>query len=242
MLDGKAAIPLYVQLMEQLQEDIVSGKYQPGERLQTENEMAKSYGISIITVRTAVGALIEKGLVERKQGKGTFVTKPKYTRDIKKLQSFSEMCISMGLNPGGRMLENKLVELESGTAEKLGQEPGTQGVYISRIRYASGEPVAVESNYFPIGYAFLLNESFDDNSLFACIKERMKVSIARSEKRIEICRATTKEATLLDIKKGDPLLYIRSIAYTGDNQPVYEGKQLINGERFSLYVYESVEL
>lgn len=242
MLDGKAAIPLYVQLMDQLQEQIVSGTYQPGERLQTENEMAKTYGVSIITVRSAVSALIEKGLVERKQGKGTFVTKPKYTRDIKKLQSFSEMCKSMGLKPGGKMLENKLVVLEPGTAEKFGQEAGSQGIYISRIRYADGEPVAVESNYFPIGFAFLLNESFDDNSLFACIKERAQISIARSEKRIEICHATAREATHLGISKGAPLLYIRSIAYTSGNQPVYEGKQLINGERFSLYVYESTEL
>ena len=51
MLDGKAAIPLYVQLEEQIQEKILSGIYQPGEKLQTEGEMAKTYGVSIITVR-----------------------------------------------------------------------------------------------------------------------------------------------------------------------------------------------
>ena len=53
--------------------------------------MAKEYGVSIITVRNAIGALIKKGLVERKQGKGTFISKPKYTRNMKKLQSFSDM-------------------------------------------------------------------------------------------------------------------------------------------------------
>lgn len=67
----------------------------------TEAEMAKEYGVSLITVRKAVGSLMEKGLVVRKQGKGTFVTKPKYSRNMKKLQSFTEMCEQMGVKPGG---------------------------------------------------------------------------------------------------------------------------------------------
>lgn len=242
MLDGKAATPLYVQLMEQLQDKILSGEYQQGEKLQTEGEMVKAYGVSIITVRNAIGGLIERGLVERKQGKGTFVTKPKYTRDIRKIQGFSEMCTSMGLKPGGKMLENKLLVPDDKTAEKLGQEKGSQAVFISRLRFADDEPVAIESNYFPIEYAFLLNEVFDNNSLFTCLKEHKQTAVTRSEKRIEICHATPKEAALLKVSKGAPLLYIRSVAYSSDNQPIYAGKQLINGERFSFYVCESTEL
>ena len=71
-------------LMKQIEEKIRCGVYQPGERLQSESEMAKSFGVSIITVRSAVSGLVEKGLVEKKQGKGTFVTKPKFSRNILK--------------------------------------------------------------------------------------------------------------------------------------------------------------
>ena len=83
MLDGKTVTPLYVQLMNQIEEKIRCGVYQPGERLQSESEMAKTFGVSIITVRSAVSGLVEKGLVEKKQGKGTFVSKPKFTKDMK---------------------------------------------------------------------------------------------------------------------------------------------------------------
>ena len=79
MLDGKAVTPLYVQLMTEIEAKIMKGVYQPGERLQSESEMAKTFGVSIITVRNAVSALVDKGLVEKKQGKGTFVSKPKFT-------------------------------------------------------------------------------------------------------------------------------------------------------------------
>ena len=88
--------PLYVQLMSEIEKDINSGIYKPGDRIMTESELAKTYGVSLITVRKAMGSLMEKGLVVRKQGKGTFVTKPKFSRNMKKLQSFSEMCVQMG--------------------------------------------------------------------------------------------------------------------------------------------------
>ena len=73
MLNSSAAVPLYVQLKEKIEQKISDGEYKPGEKLQTEGEMAKSFGVSIITVRKAVSELVEKGLVEKKQGKGTFV-------------------------------------------------------------------------------------------------------------------------------------------------------------------------
>ena len=72
-LNGNAVSPLYVQLMEDLEAKICDGTFAPGERLLSENEMAKRYGVSIITVRKAALALEEKGLVEKRQGKGTFV-------------------------------------------------------------------------------------------------------------------------------------------------------------------------
>ena len=58
MLDGKAVTPLYVQLMTEIEAKIMKGVYQPGERLQSESEMAKTFGVSIITVRNAVSALV----------------------------------------------------------------------------------------------------------------------------------------------------------------------------------------
>ena len=132
MLDGKAVTPLYVQLMTEIEAKIMKGVYQPGERLQSESEMAKTFGVSIITV----SALVDKGLVEKKQGKGTFVSKPKFTKDIKKLQSFTEMCEHMGMKSGGRMLENKLIVADEKTRNLLGL-----------VYFETGEVVAALSEW-----------------------------------------------------------------------------------------------
>lgn len=238
MLDQTAMKPLYVQLMEELENNIQTGVYKPGDKIMTENEMAKEYGVSLVTVRKAVGSLMEKGLVVRKQGKGTFVTRPKISRNMKNLQSFSDMCEQMGVRPGAKMLENCLVEADEKTAERLGVEKGSQVIYICRLRFADMEPVTIEKNYFPLKYAFLLEAKFDDNSLFDFLKEKNGVEVFSSEKLIELCRATPREAELLEVKKGDYLLFVRSTAFDNNGEPIYAGVQIINGDKFSLYVYE----
>lgn len=239
MLKQDAITPLYVQLMEELETSIRNGVYKPGDKIMTEAEMAKEYGVSLITVRKAVGSLMEKGLVVRKQGKGTFVTKPKYSRNMKKLQSFTEMCEQMGVKPGAQVLENRLIMADKKVADRLGIEPGSNVVYISRLRLADGEPVQVEKSYFPLKYAFLLEEDLNNGSMFECLKEKAGAKVASSEKMIELCRATAEEAALMDVKKGDYLLFVKSTAYDENGEPMYAGIQLINGDSFSLYVYES---
>ena len=239
MLKQDAITPLYVQLMEELETSIRNGVYKPGDKIMTEAEMAKEYGVSLITVRKAVGSLMEKGLVVRKQGKGTFVTKPKYSRNMKKLQSFTEMCEQMGVKPGAQVLENRLIMADKKVADRLGIEPGSNVVYISRLRLADGEPVQVEKSYFPLKYAFLLEDDLNNGSMFECLKEKAGAKVASSEKMIELCRATAEEAALMDVKKGDYLLFVKSTAYDENGEPMYAGIQLINGDRFSLYVYES---
>lgn len=241
MLNTQAATPLYVQLMENIEENINNRVFLPGEKLKSEREMAKQYGVSIVTVRNAIGGLIKKGLVERKQGKGTFVCKPKYTKNIRKLQGFTEMCTQMGVKPGAKMLENKLIACNEKIAEMLEIPLGTQIVFISRVRYANDEPVVIENNYFSPKYSFLLGEKFDNNSLFEFIKNRLDIPtpISTSEKRIEICKANQKEAELLNVKKNSSMLFVKSMVYDNDNEPMCVGIQIINGERFSLYVYES---
>lgn len=148
MLDPTAITPLYVQLMNMIEEDVSAGRYHTGDRLMTEKEMAETYHISINTVRRAIDKLIEKGLVERKQGKGTFVTKPKFERNMKKLQSFTELCHQIGVKPGGKMLENKVVTADEKTARRLDIPVGSRVVFFpgcvmpTRNRWSSRETIS----------------------------------------------------------------------------------------------------
>lgn len=242
MLDPKTATPLYVQLIEILERQIVFGELEDGERLPSESKLAKQFGVSIITVRNAVGELCKRGLLERKQGKGTFVRKTKLTRDSRTLSSFTESCKSQGLVPGGRMLENNLVALNSKIARNLGQIPGSQGIYMSRLRYADQKPVIIERNYFPIKYSFLLEETFNDDSLFEYLWKKAQVVVTCSDKEIELCHATQMEGELLQIPKNSPLILVKSTAYIQTGEPLYVGTQVMNGENFTLQITQGTIL
>ena len=151
------------------------------------------------------------------------------------------MCEQMGVVPGGRMLDNRLIAADEKTAKKLGVAPGSDIIYIHRLRYANNEPVIIERNYFPPKYAELLQRRFDNESLFAYLKEHMGVICKESEKLIELCHVTGEEAKMLDVKRGDYMMFVKSTAYDQNREPIYVGVQIINGERFSLNVYEKVE-
>ncbi len=236
MLDVKSSTPLYVQLMEKLEQKIRKGIYAEGERLLSEVEMAKSYDVSVITVRKAFSGLVKKGLIEKQQGKGTFVSKRRYYKDMNMLISFSDMCRKIGIIPGGKMMENRLVHADEKMAEKLHIKPNEKVISIVRVRLADGEPVAIERNYFTIKYAVLINEVFDNNSLFEFLKEKMDVTVSYSERSVDIHCANKTEAGLLKTNEKAPMLHIESVAYDSMKEPVYVGEQIINSDKFTLYL------
>ena len=116
-------VPLYAQIVESLKRDIENGVYNATERIPAEAELAKQYNVSRITVRRAVDDLVSQYLVEKKQGKGTFICRQKFAKDIKISRAFSEMCRHMNMKPGGQMLENKLVLADDKIQKQLNLEP-----------------------------------------------------------------------------------------------------------------------
>lgn len=235
MFNNNAIVPLYEQLMKKLKDAINAGTYKPGDKLPSEIEMARQNNVSVITARKAMNELVLAGYVEKKQGKGTFVATQKYGRDYTRILGFTESCRMMGLRAGGKLLEHKIVVPNSNVLTALGLPAGSQTVFISRLRFVNDEPMAIEESYFPLDYAFLLNEKLED-SLFTILKEKANTQIVKSNKSIEICRATSQDAQLLNLRKNNPLLLVRSTAYAGNGKPVYVCTQMINGERFKLQV------
>ena len=77
--------PLYRQLAQHLESAITGGKLAPGDRLDSEGQLSERFGVSRITVRQAIEELARKQLLVRKQGKGTFVTKPAVKHDLRRL-------------------------------------------------------------------------------------------------------------------------------------------------------------
>ena len=233
MLKNNNAVPLYHQLADIIREQIFMQEYKQGDRLPSERQFAKEYNISVITSRKALSKLEEEGLIERIQGKGTFVAIKKYNRNLSKFVSFTEMCKSIGVKPGSKEIEKKIIVPDQNIVVKLEIPVDSQSVYISRLRYVDNEPMVIEKNYFTLDYAYLLNQNLD-KSLFEILKNKSGFVIVDSHKTIEIVRSNIEESNLLNIPVNSPIILIESIAYLKEGKVGYVGKQLINGERFKL--------
>ena len=84
LTDGKAAIPLYQQVIDIIKNEINSGAYKAGARIPNEFELAESYKVGRVTVRRAIEELVQQGYLTKRQGKGTFVNAPKLKRKIRR--------------------------------------------------------------------------------------------------------------------------------------------------------------
>lgn len=158
-VEYNSVIPLYEQIVEYLRKDIAANTFGRNGKIPTEAELSEKYGVSRITVRRAVDELVNQGLVEKKQGKGTFVTAPRFSRRLDSgTLSFSEMCEANGLVPGAKILETGIVIPKSASVrEQLRLKDGESAVLISRLRTGSGKPLAYEESYYPMEYSDLLS-------------------------------------------------------------------------------------
>jgi GntR family transcriptional regulator len=236
-LDNAIATPLYQQLEENLRKEIESGERSAGNRIPTENELSQQYNVSRVTVRKALAGLAELGYLERKSGKGTFVAEKKFQRGISNgVISFTELCKLMGFTPGAKTIKIAFEEPTAKESELMNLKTDEKIVVVERIRYADSKPVILESNKFPESFSFLFSENLNDSSLYEILKGKHSITLEHSSKTIDITFASVKEAKILEISKGYPLLRIDSVIHDADNTITNLCQQLCIGDKFKLIV------
>ena len=107
-LDRRSGIPLYHQIQRRLLDQIQSGELKPGDPLPSIQQIASRMGVSQMTVRQAVGALCERGVIYSRQGKGTFISGIKLERDFRQVLSFSEETQGRGATPSSKVLSFRI--------------------------------------------------------------------------------------------------------------------------------------
>jgi Transcriptional regulators len=237
MLRGKDAVPLYQQLEDIIQAQIETGELKPGEQIPTELVLADKYNVSRITIRQTLADLVKKGLLERKQGKGTFVAFPKIERELISVHSFSERMRSKGYTPGSRVLSIKLAVATASVRKHLGLEEGEEVIAIERLRLTNDEPVVLENSFIPYStYPLVMEAEINIGSLYQFLKEKYNVSPALSKKTLEITVANEYEAKLLNIYAGQPLFLLNALVLTEDHQPIEFVKTLLRGDRVKFQI------
>lgn len=242
MIDAGCATPLYEQVKEDLTSKIWSGELQPGTRIPSEKELTEQYGVSTITIRRAVSELVESCLLERKQGKGTFVLRKAFNRSFKpQALSFTEVCHSNNMTASARLICGEIVwNADESILRKLELDNGSPVVHIERLRFADGQPIVIETCWFPIHYSYLLDIDLENESMYKAIREREKeirIIVRSGERVIRLINSDKRAAQLLNIRTGSAILSLESVTYDEvSGKPIHVSSHIGYAQKYNFAV------
>ncbi len=215
-------LPLWYQVARSLRWEI-ENRYSPGDRLPPEVELASMLGVSVVTVRQAMGALEREGLVSRHRAKGTFVTEEATRRRRIPFSGSLDDLIGHEYPPGmqTQLLESRVLEMDERLAASLGLEAGELYYFYRRLWVWEGEPLAYLQNYLPewVGEKVDVAE-LNASPMLQILKRIMGQRLQCIRKYFEAVQADPEVAAFLGVRLGDPVLSLRSEIYDLDNSMV----------------------
>jgi GntR family transcriptional regulator len=235
-IDPKNAVPLYKQLYQVLLTAIEDGTFRPGDKIPSEEELQKEFGISRVTVRNGLQLLVDDEFLLKIHGKGTFVADGMFSKQGFSGGSFTDVCLRMNATPATRIINRALRPAQQKIAEKLGIKAGENVIYIQRLRLVNDVPYILERDYCPLSLHFLLDVKLENVSVFSLIRENLKIVPACFEDHFEVGYASKKDAALLKCDPGTALLRIDQLISTRDAKILYYNEQLVCSNRYKYAV------
>lgn len=224
--------PKYAQVRDeiaQLIDDLPAGAPIPPERALTER-----FSVSRVTVRRAVDELVREGLLERRQGSGTYVAEAKIAQSLS-TTSFSEDMRRRGLVPSSRVLSFERITAGARTARHLGISPTDEVVELVRVRLADGEPMALETVALPAALVpDLIADDLEDRSLYGLLAERYGLRVVAVQQIIEPTVTSVEESRHLHQPPAAPALLVRTTARDESGRVLESARSLFRGDRYAI--------
>ncbi len=190
--------PLYRQLAARIEEDIRSGTLRPGDQLDSEQLLTRRHGVSRITVRQAIEALVEKSILVRKQGKGTFVTRPPVRHDLRRPHGLFDSLLSQAANARTQLLRYELATPPDAVAETMRLPAGGRALALDRLYLIGSRPIGLVQVWLEPAIAAIPRSRAETISTAEMLRES-GIVIERSEISIRAETAGVSTARLLRI-------------------------------------------
>jgi len=231
-------VPCHFQLSELLRQEIEAGRWKVHEQIPVEEDLCAHFSLSRTTVRKALDALVNLGLLHREQGRGTFVAEPKLVEGLvnRPIGFFDDMT-ERGIQVVSQVLELHQIEPPTAVARELELAPGATVIEVRRVRSILNQPVVVVSSYVPYDMCpSLLKADLTHTGLYQFLREHGGYQTSRAKSFVEAVSANEVEADLLGVEVGCPLLMIESTVYLADGRPIDYFKARHRGDRLRLII------
>jgi len=225
-------IPVYMQVADSLVERIEQDGWAPGHRMAPERALAEEFGVNRRTVRQALGVLERRGLVERRQGSGTFISAPRLERGASEFFHFTDGIRQRGFAAGSRVLNFERMVPSRLVADELELAPGAEVYRCHRLRTVNGLPVVIEVFSVPAG----LVEGFDrfdfgERSVYETMRTEYGINVEHARLSLEAVTLSEIEAHWLGAEPGAPAMLERRLSFDDTGRPVDVGTDLYRGDR-----------
>jgi GntR family transcriptional regulator len=222
VLDAASPLPLYHQLAEQLLTQIRSGTFAPGHKIPSEHELAANYGVGRPTVRQATDALIQRGLLVRRRGSGTYVCNVPAQVDLFSLAGTLVSFERGGLSMTSRLVERpytRLVEAD----DRDHPMAGCMAVRLSRVSRVDAKPVLLEELDFAAEhFPGLTRVPLQGRSLSDLVEQRYHMRPQAADQSFRVVALEPERARLLGLSKGDAILRVdRSLHFARARAAVF---------------------
>jgi len=232
-IDKTSRIPVYVQLMNIIIDQINKGILMENQQLPAERELCATYQLSRTTVRQAMQELEKDRYVYIQHGKGTFVSPKQYKQELYGFYSFTEEMKKMGKVPSTKIIHFEETQCDQRMARKMNCGIGEKIYHFSRLRYADDELVMlVTSNILCQRFPGFRREMLENNaSLYEAFIDQYNVVFAKAKESLQSVGARKEEAKLLQIPVNFPCMLIERT--TLENEIIIEyATSIARGDMF----------
>lgn len=227
-------LPLYIQLKDLIIEQIEKKKWQPGDAIPTEKELQKAHQVSRTTVRQALYELVNEGVLNKIQGKGTFVAQPKLEPIRPDVTGFTQDMAIKGRDIRSIVLETETVQAEEKIARALHQSVGIDLFKLVRLRLLDGVVIGYHEAYINkrlVGAIPLDTYDFANGSLYECLKQEGLV-LGVADETVEAGLAGELYANFLGISANSPVLKLTRVTHLQDGSPLEYVKMVYRADRY----------
>jgi GntR family transcriptional regulator len=236
LLDHNSSVPLYAQAEELLRNMIKLPEYQEGKLLPNEVDMAKELGISRNTLRQATNKMVYEGLIFRKKGVGTIVTKHVDSK-AKNWMSFSQEMKSKGIVVKNYSINLVWVLPNAEVRTFLGIDEQTKVLKMERLRGGESGPFVFFISYFHPRTGLTGDEDFS-RPLYEILQKEHSISAHLSKEEITARIADPDLAKKLELNDGEPILVRKRFVYDPGRRPIEYNLGYYRADSF-VYTLES---
>lgn len=234
--------PIWRSIAGALRAEVADGAYAPGDKLPTEAQLSARFGVNRHTVRHALSALVDEGLVHTRRGAGAFVAQRPTEYPIGRRVRFHQNLIAAGRHPEKRVLSLSTRTARQSEAAALNLAPEAQVHVYEGLSLADDAPIALFRSTFPAGHLPNLPEALHRlTSVTAALAEAGINDYTRISTRLTAKLATPTQALHLGVAEGAPILRSDGINAAPDGTRIELGRTWFAGDRVTLTLSDDTE-